>query len=116
VPISREDVTVTTDSSGVATAYSSVLNGLLHRIKIVNTDMAAAVDYVITTEDSDDQILSITNTVATDSYPRLQVDTTTLGDLTDSSEKLPLNNERVKIVVAEGGATKSATVTIYWEF
>lgn len=117
MPISREAVTVTTDSSGAATAYSSVLNGFLYRIKIVDTDMAAgAVDYTITSEDSGDTLLAITNTEDADKYPRQPVDTTAGVAISDSFEKIPLNNERVKIVVAQGGDTKSATVTIYWEF
>ena len=117
----RHTVAVTSDASGDATDYTSEpVNGVVHAIRYVRTDLATGVDFVITGAVSGIAILSVSN-VATSTtwYPRAATcDVTGVASLYAAAGEpvetgVPVCDEPIKIVTDEGGATLSGTFYIY---
>lgn len=120
--IQRHEVTITTDASGDATGYTSALTGRIHAIRYVKTDYDNGVDFTITLEKTGEAILTGTNINASESfYPRVPVDDEAGADAlfaaggTKLRDKVAAANDRVKIVVAQGGNTKSGTFHVIVE-
>lgn len=116
--VRRIVVDVTTDGSGNATAYSSdVINGLIHSIRLVadgTSPFDNTADITITGETTGLPVLAITNQNSSGTfYPRAgTVDGSNAASLYAAggaavNDKVALADERLKIVVAQGGATKS---------
>jgi len=114
----RHCVAVTTIADGSATVYTPVVNGRVLAIEYVKTDFADGVDFNITTEDSLQGVWLATNeNVSTTKYPRTAVHGTTGTGLTYDgtriiAEPIPITNDRLKIVISQGGNTKSGTVYV----
>lgn len=120
--ITKHTVTVTTDSSGDGTAYTTAaVNGRLLGVQYVKTDYANGVDFDVTLEGSALAVLSVDDVNASAVYwPRVALHNTSGVALTyDATEPvtdtLPVANERIKVVVAAGGDTKTGTFYIYVE-
>jgi len=112
----RHIVAVTTDASGDATEYTPVVRGRIMAIRYVKTDFADTVDFTITSEITGMDIWTEANVTASETVrPHDPVQQSTDGaDLTyDGTYKVPapvvIAEERVKIVVAAGGDTKTGT-------
>lgn len=112
-------VPVTTDSGGDATAYSPHLSGKLISFRYAKTDFADGVDFTITSERTGETLWGESNVnAAATRYPRAAtVDVTGSASLyasegTAVNDKIALADDRVKIVVASGGDTKSGTFHI----
>lgn len=112
----RYVVTVTTAADGTVTAYSPKLSGKIHAIHYVKpgaNSYADGVDFTITKEVTGESLWTETNVNASASrYPRLG---THGGDGaarlyaaggTAVGDKVALGNDRVKIVLAQGGNAK----------
>lgn len=117
--IRRFVVPVTTDGSGAATAYSPVLSGKLVSIRYVKTDYADTVDFVITAEDTGETLWSEENVTASATrHPRAATHSTAGAAALYASggaavnDKIALGSDRVKIVLANGGDTKSGAFHI----
>lgn len=110
----RFSVAVTTIADGSATAYSPKINGLLHSVSYVKTDFADGSTFTITGETGAQTLWgeAAVNANAT-RYPRAPTHTTAgvaalyAAAGTAVNDRIPVNNERIKIVIASGGATKS---------
>lgn len=118
--LTRHVVSVTTDASGDATAYTDVANGFIHSIRYVKTDLDNGSDFTITAESSGAAVLTATNVSASATYyPRAAtVDTSNAASLYAAAgqavnDRIPVANERVKIVVAQGGNTKTGAFHVY---
>lgn len=119
MPVRRFVVPVTVDASGDATAYSPKLYGLLHSISYVKTDFANGVDFTITAETSGETLWteSDVNAAAT-RYPRAATHSTAgVASLyaaagTAVNGRVALGGDRVKIIVASGGVSKSGAFHI----
>lgn len=117
--IRRFVVSVATDASGDAEVYSPVIRGKLVSIRYVKTDFADGVDFVLTGETSGQTIWSeeAVNASAT-RYPRAPTHSTAgVAALYASggeavNDMIALADERIKIVVADGGDTKTGTLHI----
>jgi hypothetical protein len=114
-----ETVTVTTVADGSATAYSGIVNGRLSAIRYVKTDYANGVDFAITSERTGATLWAEDNVNASKTcYPRAGThDTAGVAALyaaagTAVNDAIVLVNDRVKIVIAQGGDTKSGTFYI----
>lgn len=112
--IRRFVVPVTTASDGSATAYSPVLNGRVVSLRYVKTDYADTVDFVVTAERTGETIWSEENVTASATrHPRAATHTTAGAAALYASgglgvlDKIALDQDRVKIVLANGGDTKS---------
>jgi len=117
--IQRHVVTVTTAADGSATAYSPVLTGNLSQIRYVKTDFADGVDFTITAEATGETIWTDTNINASETVAPRQATHDTSGWVavyavggTSILDKIAIANDRVKIVIASGGDTKTGTFHI----
>lgn len=118
--IERHVVEITTDAAGAGTGYTAVANGCVHAIRYVKTDYANGVDVTITTEVSGQAVLTWTDINSSDSsYPRAATnDVADVASLYAAAGEpvetlIPVAGERIKIVVAQGGDTKTGTFHIY---
>lgn len=109
-------VTATTNGSGDATAYTEVIRGKILAVKYTKTDYADGVDFTITTETTLRNVWVDTNINATETVvPKELNDDTAGADLTGVYDHIRAFQERVKIVVASGGDTKSGLFTVFFE-
>lgn len=109
---------VTTDGSGDATAYVDVDCGLLSQIRYVKGTYDNGVDFTITLEATGETLWAESNVNASATRAPRQPTHTTAGvasvyAATDGVlDKIAIANDRVKIVVASGGDTKTGTFEI----
>jgi len=102
---------IVTDASGNATVYiqSSInfgLNGFLICLKYAPGTIATGADLTITGETSGIPIMSKTDAGTSNVfyYPRALLNAVADGAAsTNSSEFIPIKNERIKVIVAQGG-------------
>lgn len=111
-------VTVTTDGSGNATAYSEVIRGPILAIHYVKNDFAAGVDFAITLEATGEGLWTQNDVNASASvYPRVGVHdvagvAATLNGTQAMRDVISAADDRVKVVISSGGATKSGTFLV----
>ncbi len=113
----RKSVTVAVDASGDATAYISVPNGRvmsIHYVKDGTTPYADGVDFTITVEQTGEGIWTESNVnLAASKYPRVGVHDVIGGVALRVAAGLPLvepiymAEDRIKIVIAQGGVSKT---------
>ena len=117
----RFTVPATTDGTGAATVYSPYFSGFIQSIQYVKTDFANGVDFTITADEAGDSIVTLGNQdTATISRPRWATQSTAgvesryvAGDaLSVVRDKVALGRDRVKIVIASGGDTKTGAFVI----
>jgi len=122
----RISLTITVDGSGDGTDYAvssrGLLTGKIHAIRYVKDDYADGIDVAITGETSGIAILTVTDMNATATYlPRAATcDIVAAASLYAAAgepveDRIPIANERIKIVVSSGGDTKSGTFHIWVE-
>lgn len=111
---------VVTTAAGAATAYSAeYLSGEILAVSYVKTDFADGVDFDITTETTAQEIWDKDNVNAAETvYPRVAtVDSNSVASLYAGAgepveDKIVLMGERIKVVVAAGGDTKTGKFII----
>lgn len=114
----RHTVSLTTNGSGAATGYTPVVSGLVLGVVYAKTDFADGVDLTITADGTGAAILALTNQNASGMFfPRAQVHgptgtALTLNGTQTMNEPVPVAQERIKVVVAQGGDTKTGSVTV----
>ncbi len=112
-------IALTTNGSGAATGYSPYLSGYIHAIQYVKTDFADGVDFTITADVTGEAILSLTDqNTATIVRPRAATHSTAgvaalyASGGTAVNDRIALGRDRVKVVIAQGGDTKTGTVIV----
>lgn len=115
----RLSVTVTTDGSGDATAYSESIDfGLLSQIRYVKPgagNFDNGVDFNITLETTGETLWAENDVNASATRaPRQAVHTTagvaaTYDGTRATLDKIAIAGDRIKVVVASGGAAKTGT-------
>lgn len=112
--IRRFEKTVVTDASGNATEYTPHLSGYLVSAQYVKTDYADGVDFTITAEANGQAIWTEADVnAAVTKAPRLATHTVAgVAALYASGgvavlDKIALGRDRIKIVLAQGGNTKT---------
>ena len=118
----RHVLTLTANGSGTVTGYTPVLSGRIAQIHYVKTDYANTVDFVITSEATEDIIWSEDNvTASTVRAPRLP-NCTTAGVATTYAATFPvyvnqfvLAADRVKVVVSNAGSGTIGTFHVVLE-
>lgn len=110
----RHTVELTTDAAGAATGYTPVLTGAVLAIAYVKTDFADGVDFTITSEATGESLWTDTNVNASETvHPVAPANLGSSGAASTLTEvPIVLANDRVKIVVASGGDTKSGSFII----
>lgn len=109
--LTRTKVDITTNDSGDATVYiapgtNTKFNGLLWMLKYTPGTIATGADIVITGETTGLPIMTISNagTSVVYWYPRALLNEVADGSAgTSGTEVIPIVNERIKVVVAQGG-------------
>lgn len=111
----RKSVTVTTDDQGDGTGYISVPHGRVMSLHYVKDDFADGVDFTITAEATGEGLWTESDVNAAKSvYPRVAISDQAGGGATydgtnEIYEPILLANDRIKIVIANGGDTTSGT-------
>lgn len=112
----RVKVQVTTAADGTATKFSSRVSGAIHSVHYVKGDFADGVDFAITAEETGEGIWTESNVNAsTVRYPRAPTHSQAGAAALYASggvgvlDKVAVANDRVKIVIAQGGNAKSGT-------
>lgn len=109
-------VTATTAADGSATVYTAAIRGRIIAVQYAKTDFADGVDFTITTETTARNVWVDTDVNASETVvPKELNDGTTGADLTGVYDHVRAFNERIKIVIAQGGNTKTGTFTVYYE-
>ena len=108
---------IETDGSGDATVYLGTrLRGRVHAIKYTPGTIATGGDLTITGETTLVPILVQANAGTSEVwfYPRAFPNQNTDGAAeADAREDIYVFKERIKVVVAQGGATKTGSITAY---
>lgn len=112
----RLSVVVTTDSSGDGTGYIDVDYGLLSQIRYVKTDFADVADFAITVEGTGEGLWSQSDVNASATKAPRQATHGVDGAAalfasggTAIQDKIAIVQDRIKVVVAQGGDTKTGT-------
>ena len=112
----RLSVVVTTDSSGDGTGYVDVDYGLLSQIRYVKTDFADVADFAITVEGTGEGLWSQSDVNASATKAPRQATHGVDGAAalfasggTAIQDKIAIVQDRIKVVVAQGGDTKTGT-------
>jgi hypothetical protein len=98
-------VTVTTNSSGVASFVVPAMNGIINRIAYTKVDFADGVDFAITTEDG----VSLWTENNVNASKRVFPE----ANGGNSHWQIVLADQTVTIGIAEGGNVKSGTFTFF---
>ena len=110
---------ITTAADGSATVYSPRVSGKVHSLHYLKTDFADGVDFTATSERTGETIWAESN-VNADAvrYPRAATHSTAgvaalyAAGGTAVQDKVGLANDRIKIVIAQGGNAKAGTVIV----
>jgi len=116
----RETVALTTDGSGDDTDYTGVVNGRILALIYTKTDFTNGVVFTITTEDTLQNIWVETAVDASKTCAPRQATHSTVGVASvyndDGDEPVEdyiwAVDERIKIVISAGGATKTGTIDV----
>lgn len=122
--VKKHTVAITSAADGTATAYTPVVSGYLRAIAYVphaSTPLDTGADVTITANTSGLALLTITNlgTAALSIHPRAAtVGVTNLAALYAAggaavNTEIPVADEAIKMVVAQGGDAKSGTFYLY---
>lgn len=111
----RYEVTIVSDASGDGTGYAPVANGRVLTIRYVKTDYAAGVDFAITAETTGQNVWTQADVNASVTKAPRQATHSAAGAAATFDGTYPVNDfmyiddERIKIVIANAGDTKSGT-------
>lgn len=115
----RFTISAVTIADGSVTAYSPYLSGAIESIQYVKTDYADTVDFTITAEATGETIWTESNvTAAAIKHPRAAVHSTAgvaalyAAGGTAVQDKVVLARDRVKVVIASGGDTKTGSFIV----
>ncbi len=112
--VKRYTVSVTTAADGSATAYVGPVRGRVAMVSYTKVDFAAGVDFTITTEDTGQNVWVDADVNASQTvYPVAAGNLGGTGAASTITEApIYAADERVKIVLAQGGNAKTGTFTV----
>jgi hypothetical protein len=116
--VERHSVSVTTAADGSATVYSPVITGRVLAVIYVKGTFDNGADFTITAEATAEGLWTESDVNASKAvYPRIGVHdavgvAATLNGTQAMRDALHLANDRVKIVIAQGGNAKAGTFII----
>ena len=112
--IRRFEVTVVSDGAGAATAYTPYLSGFVQAVHYIKTDYTDGVDFTITAEATGETIWTqVDVNAAAVKAPRQPTHSTAgvaalyVAAGTAVNSMVALGRDRIKIVLASAGATKT---------
>lgn len=113
----RRSVTVTCTTGGAATAYipetnGEFIQGKIYAVHYVRGTMSTGSDLTITAEAHSETVWTESNVNATKTvYPRRTINNTA-GGSTTAREPVVVGQDRLKIVVAQGGSGGTGTFSV----
>lgn len=114
--VERKSITITTIADGSATGYIEVDQGKLSQIRYVKTDYADGVDFAVTLEATGEAVWTGTDVNASVTIAPRQPTHDTVGAASlyaavgePVEDHIAIAKDRIKIVIAQGGDTKSGT-------
>lgn len=108
----RKSITLTTDAAGAAEGFIAVPFGRVLNLIYTKDDYAAGVDFTITSEETGQTIWTESDVNASKTVAPVQAAALPTGAASTLTEvPIVLANDRIKIVIASGGDTKSGTFT-----
>jgi hypothetical protein len=117
--VQRVSIPLTTDAAGAATAYSETVTGRILQVRYVKTDFANGVDFVVTSEATGEIIWDEDNVNADATRAPRQATHDTVGVASvyaaggaAVNDYIAVANDRIKVVVAAGGDTKTGVVYV----
>lgn len=114
-------VSVTTAADGSATAYSDYLSGAISQISYVKTDFDNGSTFTITVESSGQTVWGETGVNASATRAPRQATHSTAGAAATYDgtravlDKIAIQEDRIKIVIASGGNAKTGQFVITME-
>lgn len=115
----RHAIALTTDGAGAATGYTPVVTGLLSQIRYVKDDFTDGVDFTVTLEATGETVWAESDVNASATRAPRQATHGTAGAAALYAAAgeavlapIAVAADRVKVVVASGGAAKSGTVHV----
>lgn len=111
-------IPVVSNGSGAATVYSPWLSGFIESVQYVKTDYADTADFTITADVTGENIWTDTNITASEVVRARAATHTTAGVAAlyaasgAVNDRIALSRDRVKIVLAQGGDTKTGTFVV----
>lgn len=115
----KHTVAAVSAADGTGTFYSPYISGYIESIQYVKTDYTDGVDFTITSEATLDTIWTELNVnAAVIKYPRAATHSTAgvaalyVAAGTAVNDRIALGRDRVKIVLAAAGATKTGAFVI----
>lgn len=116
----RHVVAITTDASGDFTGHTAITSGFVWAVRFVDTDLDDTADITVTCGASGQAIVTLTNQAASASVQPMGATHSTAGAAalyaaggTAVSAPIPIADETIKVVVAQGGNAKTGTLHIY---
>lgn len=113
-----ETVAIATDASGDFVGYTNKITGPIHSVRLVDVDLTDTADLSLAGETTGIEVLTDLAAGVTETWhPRVAANLNTDGAALATTyyvEKLVLGGERLKVTVANGGATKTATLYVLW--
>jgi hypothetical protein len=114
----KTTATITTDGSGDATVYlGSIIRGWIESIKYLPGTIATGADLTITVDSAGTPVLTKANAGTSNLffYPRALGSKVADGsDGSEPTELIPVFEDRVKVVVAQGGDTKAGSIELIY--
>lgn len=114
-----ETVAITVDASGDATSYTGVVTGRILTVRYVKDDYANGMDVVVTVDNTGEAVWTGTDVNASVTIAPRQATHDVLGAASlyaaagePVEDYIAVANSRIKIVVDEGGVSKSGTFHI----
>ena len=114
--VERKSIAITTIADGSATGYVEIDQGRLSQIRYVKTDYTDGVDFAITLEATGEVVWTGTNVNASVTIAPRQATHDVLGAASlyaaagePVEDYIAIAKDRIKIVIAQGGDTKSGT-------
>ena len=101
-----QTISVTTNGSGAATSYSGMITGQIVRIAYTKDDFASGVDFTITTERDGVTVWTEANVNASEVVTPTTLTQTDVGTDASARDFIWVADDRLKIVIANGGAAK----------
>lgn len=115
----KTSTTITTTSGGAATVYlGSKLRGHLVALIYRPGTLDTGADLTITLETAGTPILTVTNAGTSNVYYYPRAIPNKVADasaFTDAAVLIPMVDERIKVVVAQGGNTLTGSIEAIWD-
>ena len=110
----RLTIDIATDGAGAFTGNSGIASGCIQSLRFVNTNLAATSDWTVTTSTGATVLTRTDQNGSATWYPRATA-TTTDGStgITNSFTPIPMADEAIHLVIAQGGATTTGVLYIY---